>query len=210
MTQARNTPASLPTSESELDRRSIRARTEPMTVTALGDAIYEVETDHETTYLVDLDTRRCSCPDHSFRSVRCKHLRRVAIEITEGRLAPPGFLPAACAVCGEELFAPEDEPGPHYCTVHTLEPGTFVRDRETGDRLLVLTVSDRRADRVRVGESAYSVATYPNNREYDPADPVVGAVYSQSVAMTDSGPEPDTVRVYSFPRSRLERLDEAD
>lgn len=182
-----------------------------MTVTALGDAIYEVETDHEATYLVDLDTRRCSCPDHSFRSVRCKHLRRVAIEITEGRLAPPGTLPAACAVCGEELFVPEESADEsHYCEDHTLEAGAFVRDRETGDRLLVVAVSDRRANRVRIGESAYSVATYPNNREYDPADSVVGAVYSQSVTMTDSGPEPDSLRVYSFPRSRLERLDEAD
>ncbi len=209
MTQARNTPASLPTSESELDRRSIRARTERMIVEALGDALYEIETDGGERYLVDLDSQRCSCPDHTFRSVRCKHLRRVAIEITEGRLAPPGRLPVACATCGEELFVPEEraDAGPHYCEDHALEPGAFVRDRETDDRLLVVTVSDRRADRVRIGESAYSVATYPNNRSYDPTDRVVGAVYPQSVSMADSGPEPDSLRVYSFPRSRLERLD---
>lgn len=178
-----------------------------MTATALGDALYEVETDHETTYLVDLDARRCSCPDYTFRSVRCKHLRRVAIEITEGRLAPPGEIAAGCAICGEELFVDESADGPQYCETHTLEPGAFVRDRETGDRLLVVAVSERRADRVRIGDSAYRVATYPNNREYDPADRVVGAVYPQSVDMTDRGPEPDTLRVYSFPRSRLERID---
>ncbi|MFC6905667.1 SWIM zinc finger family protein [Halalkalicoccus tibetensis] len=209
MTQARHTPASLPSSESELDRRSVRARTERMTTTALGDALYEVATERDERYLVDLDARRCSCPDHAFRDVRCKHLRRVAIEITEGRLAPPGRLPADCAVCGEELFVPEEAVDePHYCEDHALEPGAFVRDRETGDRLLVVHVSDRRADHVGIGKSAYSVATYPTNRSYDPADRVVGAVYPQSVSMTDSGPAPDSLRVYSFPRSRLERLSE--
>lgn len=208
MTQARNTPASLPISEYELDRRSIRARTEPMTVSALGDALYEVQTGHSTNYLVDLRSRRCSCPDYTFRGVRCKHLRRVAIEITEGRTPPPGQLAVGCAVCGEELFVPETEADrPHYCPAHTLSPGAFVRDRETDDRLLVVAVSDRQADQMRIGQSAYSVATYPNNREYDPRDSVVGAVYPQSVTMTDSGPEPDSLRVYSFPRSRLEQLD---
>lgn len=208
MTQARNTPASLPPSEHELDRRSIRARTEPMTVEAIGDTLYEVGTDHEETYLVDLDSRRCSCPDHAFRGVRCKHLRRVAIEITEGRTPPPGQLAVECAVCGTELFVPEDDVNrPHYCVEHRLEPGAFVRDRETGDRLLVVAVSERRADRVRIGELAYSVATYPNNRSYDPAEPVVGAVYPQSVEVTDSGPNPDALRVYSFPHARLERLE---
>ncbi|WP_066383498.1 SWIM zinc finger family protein [Halalkalicoccus paucihalophilus] len=207
MTQAENTPASLPTSEHELDRRSIRARTEPMAVTALGDALYEVETDHDTSYLIDLRSCRCSCPDYVFRSVRCKHLRRVAIEITEGRTPPPGQLAVACAVCGEELFVPEaDADRPQYCGTDALEPGAFVRDRETGDRLLVVAVSDRRADRTEVGRSAYSVATYPNNRSYDPADRVVGAVYPQSIEMTGSGPEPDALRVYSFPHARLERV----
>lgn len=211
MTQARNThasPAPLPAAEADLDRRSIRARTEPMTITALGDAIYEIGTEHGTTYLVDLASNRCSCPDHTYRDVRCKHLRRVAIEITEGRVPPPGKLAVECDVCGEELFVDECtvQEELHYCEAHTLEPGAFVRDRETGDRLLVVHVSDRRADRVRIGESAYSVATYPNNRSYDPTDPVVGAVYPQSVEMTARGPEPDELRVYSFPYSRLERI----
>lgn len=180
-----------------------------MVVEALGDALYEVETDHGTSYLVDLRSRRCSCPDHTFRGVRCKHLRRVAIEITEGRLPAPGQLPVECAVCDEELFVPEEGADrPQYCEDHRLEPGAFVRDRETGNRLLVVAVSDRQADQMRVGQSAYSVATYPNNREYDPRDSVIGAVYPQSISMTDSGPEPDSLRVYSFPRARLERISE--
>lgn len=227
MTHARNTsasPASLSLPESELDRRSVRARTEPMTVEALGDALYEIRTENGSTYLVDLSSRRCSCPDHTFRDVRCKHLRRVAIEITESRVPAPGQVAVDCETCGTELFVSaerssadrsgaqrsrgdEAEAAPDYCRAHDLRPGTVVRDRETGDRLLVVTVSDRRADRVRVGESAYSVATYPNNRGYDPDGPVVGAVYPQSVEIGSRGPEPDELRVYSFPRSRLERVE---
>lgn len=204
-TAASPTRPSIP--ESERDGRSIRARTERMTVTALGDALYEVESESGNTYLVDLSARRCSCPDHAFRGVRCKHLRRVAIEITDGHVPSPGETAVECAICGDELFVDSDSQGPHYCDTHALRPGSTVRDRETGNRLLVVHASDRRADRVRVGDSAYSVATYPNNREYDPADPVVGAVYPQSVAMTDNGPEPASLRVYTFPRSRLEALD---
>lgn len=209
MTQTETTAAS-PTArlESDADRRSVRARTERMTVEALGDALYEVGAESGNAYVVDLDNERCSCPDHAFRGVRCKHLRRVAIEITEGRVPPPGHVAVECVVCGTEAFVPEDEDRPrHYCVDHTLRPGEFVRDRETGDHLLVVHGADRRADRVRVGDSAYSVATYPNNRAYDPTDPVVGAVYPQSVSMTDRGPEPDALRVYTFPRSRLERAD---
>ena len=178
-----------------------------MSVTALGDSLYEIRTENDSTYLVDLADRRCSCPDHSYRDVRCKHLRRVAIEITEGRVPPPGQVAVECAICGTELFADDSEDGPHYCSIHALRPGAFVRDRETGDRLLVVDISDRRADQVRIGESAYSVATYPNNRGYDPNDVVVGAVYPQSVEMTERGPDPNELRVYSFPRSRLERID---
>jgi hypothetical protein len=179
-----------------------------MTVEALGDSLYEVDTDHGVSYLVDLRDRRCSCPDHTFRGVRCKHLRRVAIEITEGRTPPPGQLVVRCTVCSEELFVPEESTDrPQYCVAHRLEPGAFVRDRETGDRLLVVSISERRADRTKVGKSAYSVATYPNNRGYDPDDPVVGAVYPQSVEIGSRGPEPDELRVYSFPRSRLERVE---
>jgi hypothetical protein len=195
-----------------------------MSVEALGDALYEIETEDGTRYLVDLASRRCSCPDHTYRDVRCKHLRRVAIEITEGRVPPPGRVAVECSICGEELFVDgaelrsadrsserrsrenAAEEGPYYCPAHTLGPGAVVRDRETGDRLLVVSVSDRRADHVRVGESAYSVATYPNNRAYDPTDPVVGAVYPQSVEIGSRGPEPRELRVYSFPRSRLERV----
>jgi hypothetical protein len=60
-----------------------------MAVRPLGDGRYTVESERGATYVVDLDARRCSCPDHEIRGVRCKHMRRVAIEITEGRLPAP-------------------------------------------------------------------------------------------------------------------------
>jgi len=73
-----------------LDARSARAWTEAMAVRALPDGRYAVESEGGATYVVDLDAGRCSCPDHEIRGTRCKHMRRVAIEITEGRIpAPP-------------------------------------------------------------------------------------------------------------------------
>ena len=72
-----------------LEDRSARAWTEPMAVRPLGDGRYVVESGSGGTYVVDLDRGRCSCPDHEIRGARCKHMRRVAIEITEGRVPTP-------------------------------------------------------------------------------------------------------------------------
>ena len=72
-----------------LEDRSARAWTEPMAVRPLGDGRYVVETARDATYVVDIEEARCSCPDHEIRGARCKHLRRVAIEITAGRLPTP-------------------------------------------------------------------------------------------------------------------------
>jgi len=72
-----------------LEDRSARAWTEAMAVRLLPDGRYAVESERGATYVVDLDARRCSCPDHEIRGVRCKHMRRVAIEITAGRLPTP-------------------------------------------------------------------------------------------------------------------------
>ena len=75
-----------PTTDDE-DRAS-RARTEPMTVRPLRDGRYVVETEGGT-YVVDLDARECTCPDHAVRGATCKHLRRVAIDVTEDRVPAP-------------------------------------------------------------------------------------------------------------------------
>ncbi|WP_121821010.1 SWIM zinc finger family protein [Halostella salina] len=211
MTQSELTAASSKTTlpvprGTELDERSRRARTEPMSVTAYGTDLYEVESASGETYHVNLPAGRCTCPDHAFRGARCKHVRRVAIEVNEGRVPPPGTVAAACATCGATTFVPTDAPGPHFCADHRIRVGDRVRDRETGDRLQVVAVSDRRADEVAIDRSVHTVADYPTNRDYPADDPVVGVVYPQSVRIGADGPTRETLRVYSFPRTRLERM----
>ena len=51
------------------------------------------------------------------RGVRCKHLRRVAIEINEGRVPPPGKEAVECARCQSVIFVDEKTAaaGPHFC-----------------------------------------------------------------------------------------------
>lgn len=191
----------------ELADRSMRARTEPMAVTAFGTNAYEVATE-SGTYMVDLGAARCTCPDHRFRGARCKHLRRVAIEINEGRVPPPGHVAVECRDCDREVFVPSDRArdGPHYCRVHRVTPGDAVRDRETGHRLVVVAGPARRADEVEIPGTDSTVADYPSNEGYDPAEPVVGAVYPRA-RVTAEGVHPDELRVYAFPRSRLVRVD---
>lgn len=186
----------------ELDARSRRAREEPMAVTAFGTSLYEVESASGETYTVDIDSCRCTCPDHMFRNARCKHLRRVAIEITERRVPPPGYVVDHCTVCGDLLHVERDAPEPRLCSEHELRPGTLVRDREQGGQLLVVGRSDRRADETIV-EGSHTVADHHSNAAYPEDDPIVLAVYPGSLRMTRDGPVPPSLRVYSFPRSRL-------
>ncbi|NGM68797.1 SWIM zinc finger family protein [Natronolimnobius sp. AArcel1] len=197
-------PLPVPT-PSHLEERSRRARTEAMSVLALGDGLYEVESASDSTYLVDLEAGRCTCPDHIFRGVRCKHIRRVAIEITEGRTPPPGNIAVECHDCGAFVFVAEDDPAPHYCAEHTLWPGDTVHDRETGDRLTVVDVSEYRADAVRIAAADCTVAEYATNSEYEPDVPVVGAIYPHA-SVRSNGVVPASLRVYVFPRTRLERV----
>ncbi|GAB7019165.1 hypothetical protein JCM18750_20260 [Halostagnicola bangensis] len=180
-----------------------------MSVLALGDGLYEVESESENTYLIDLKAGRCTCPDHVFRNVRCKHIRRVAIEITAGRVPPLGQIAVECTDCGESIFVDEDEGGPFYCERHRIYPGVTVRDRETNDRLTVVGVSNLRADYVRIPDAGSTVAEYGTNEEYDPDTPVVGAVYPHAT-VARNGVVPDSLKVYVFPRTRLERVTDAD
>ncbi len=175
-----------------------------MSVLPLGDGLYEVESASGHTYLVDLEGGRCTCPDHVFREARCKHIRRIAIEITEGRTPPPGEIAVSCEECGETIFVDEDDNEPFYCGAHTIWPGDTVIDRETGDRLTVVDVSDLRADAVEIGAADTTVAEYATNERYDPDVPVVGAVYPHATVATN-GVVPKSLRVYVFPRTRLEK-----
>lgn len=166
-----------------------------MAVRRLPDGRYAVESGSGATYVVDLEGGRCTCPDHEIRGARCKHLRRVAIEITRGRVpAPDDSL--ACAVCG----TPAATEAPPLCGDCRLEPGDLATDRETGQRVLVVGITDRRADETPVPEHGHAVAEHPTNRNYDPGAPVVEAVYVEAL---DGDRSP---KRYAFPITRLERV----
>lgn len=66
------------------DARDARALTEYLTVLpetgrARGaEDLFLVVSQSGSEYLVDAREGRCTCPDHEYRGVRCKHLRRVA------------------------------------------------------------------------------------------------------------------------------------
>ncbi|WP_109745704.1 SWIM zinc finger family protein [Salinigranum rubrum] len=204
MTHPAHTPASQHTQHTRLPPagatgRALRARTEPMTVRPLRDRRYVVETEGGT-YVVDLDRRTCTCPDHAIRGSRCKHLRRVAIEVTERRVPAPDERPSVCAVCGREAFVPFDSTGAQLCDRHAHRPGDVVTDRETGSALLVVGVTTERADAVETQEGRF-VADYESNRHYGGHEPVVDAVY-----LEDDEPR----KRYRFPASRLRAESEGD
>jgi hypothetical protein len=170
-----------------------------MAVRPLRDGRYAVETDGGT-YVVDLETHDCTCPDRRIRGARCKHARRVALEVAAGRVPPPGERTAACAVCGGRTFVPTTATRPALCDRHAIRPGTVVCDRETGDRLLVVAATGERADRVETDEGRL-VADYPSNADYGAHEPVFRAVYLDSLRRDGD------CRTYAFPASRLRRRD---
>jgi SWIM zinc finger. len=71
-----------------LDDRGRRAREMRAAVEHRGGPLYEVRSGDDE-YRVDLADGTCECPDYTHREVRCKHLRRVAIEVTDGEVPPP-------------------------------------------------------------------------------------------------------------------------
>ncbi|MBV0902429.1 SWIM zinc finger family protein [Haloarcula salina] len=185
-----------------LPDRAARAWTERMAVSPREGSTYAVTTESGHTYLVDVKRRSCSCPDNRIRGERCKHLRRVAIEITARRVAPPGKQRATCDACGTVTFVAEDAPTPHLCERCRLTPGDVARDRETGDRLVVVRVTDERASERVVEATGETVAAYDTNDGYPADDFVVEAAYLSDAVRADDP------RRYAFPRSRLERTDE--
>ena len=181
-----------------LSDRGIRAWTERMAVHPL-DGMYVVESGG--TYVVDPVAGTCTCPDHEVRGETCKHLRRVAIEITARRVPPPGKHRERCRHCGAETFVRDDADPPALCPACRVEPGDIVVDRENGDRLVVVDVTDERADEVEVPDLGTTVAAYPTNEGYPNDDVVVAAVY-----LADATRRDDPTR-YRFPLSRLEATD---
>jgi len=186
--------------EADADDRSARAAAEAMTVRPLRDRRYVVETDGGT-YVVALDAGTCTCPDHAIRGFRCKHLRRVAMEVTAGSVPAPDERVGACAVCGAETFVPLDDPGSHLCSRHAFDPGDVVRDRESDERLVVVDVTTDRADAYRT-EADRTVDGYATNAAYGAHEPVVEAVYVDAVR---PGRGLSDCERYAFPASRLVR-----
>jgi hypothetical protein len=184
-----------------LSDRGTRAWTEQMAVRPL-DGTYLVDSESGATYVVDPGAGTCTCPDQQVRGETCKHLRRVAIEITVGRVPPPGKRRGTCAACGREAFVPRGETPP-LCPTCRLESGDVVLDRERDDRLVVVRVTDDQADEVTIPETETTVAAYHTNEDYPGDDPVVEAVYLSSLDRDD-----DPVR-YRFPLSRLRPADDA-
>lgn len=174
-----------------------------MTVRRLRDDRYVVETEGGT-YVVDLDESTCTCPDHAIRGARCKHLRRVAIEVTEGWMPAPGMRESACAVCGERLFVPRAAAGPHLCADDRVVPGDLVRDRETGKVLVVAGEANGRADATETDEGRV-VSDYETNAAYGGHEPVLPAVYLESVDRLGRDGLAGLPR-YWFPASRLVAL----
>ena len=199
----RSTRRPLAPDTSRLGGRAARAWIEPMAVRPLGRGRYAVESGSGETYLVDILASECSCPDHEIRGERCKHLRRVAIEITERRVAPPGRRHADCTVCRRPSFVPES--GLAVCSDCRLDRGDIAVDRETGDRVVVYRMTDDTAADRYVEAAGCTVADYPKNDGYPTDDPVVEVVYPFSGDAHDGLDERPR---YAFPRSRLERRDE--
>ncbi len=175
-----------------------------MAVRPLGDGRYAVDSQSGATYVVDLPDGSCTCPDNQIRHNRCKHIRRVGIEITTRRVPAPGKESVSCDACGIETFVPETEEEPHLCAACRLENGDVVRDREADDRLVVVRVTPERADEVVIEGVGETVADYATNADYPDDDLVVEVVYLSDLARAESP------RRYSFPLSRLERVDDAE
>lgn len=196
MTSTQTQRSALAPDPQSLSDRGRRAWLEEMAVRPLGTE-YAVDSTSEFTYIVDLANRECTCPDHKYRGQLCKHLRRVAIEITLGRVPPPGRRWADCVVCGTDTVVEFDDRNPALCSFCDYEPGEILEDRNTGDKVMVLRVTDRRADEVSVPTTGQTVAEYSTNEGYPDDDLVVEVVY-----LTQAGtPNPTQ---YSFPHSRLQ------
>ena len=61
--------------------RDRRAATEYLTSVEFVPDMYHVYSQAGTEYTIDLRTASCTCPDAEYRSARCKHVRRVEMEV---------------------------------------------------------------------------------------------------------------------------------
>lgn len=175
-----------------------------MAVKPFGGA-YLVDAEDEGTQFVRLGDGACSCGGGDGDD-RCKHLRRVAIEINLGRVPPPSGRSISCQGCASAVDVSVADDPPHLCPDCAVAPGDLVVDRE-GDAstpLLVVSGPGLPAEDVTVPGTDVTVAAYDCNDEYRARAPVVEAVFPQSVS-TDRPP-----RRYLFPVPRLAKPDSLD
>jgi hypothetical protein len=185
--------------------RAERARDERMHVEATGSGRYEVTGESGATYEVDLAAGRCACPDHQFRGVRCKHLRRTEMEVTAGTVPAPGERATACANCGVSIHVDETLGDPVYCEECTLDPGDFAVDRETDTLVVVVETTGERADEVEIPSRGWTVAEHYSNEHYDAGDVVVDVLYPLDRDATADQVAARPPQRYAFPRGRLRR-----
>lgn len=172
-----------------------------MTLRPLWDGRLVVETDGGT-YVVDSAHERCTCPDHAIRGVRCKHLRRVAIDAAAGYIPPEGMREGVCAICGQPQYVGIDQ-STALCQTHSFERGELVVDRETGVLLVVVEQTTTRTDRSRTDDGRL-IADVETNENYGGHEPVIEAVYASALASAPTGQSP---KRYGFPASRLVHTD---
>lgn len=178
-----------------------------MAVRPLRDGRYVVETEGGT-YVADVETGTCTCPDNAIRGAQCKHLRCVAIEITERLVPAPGERASVCAVCGRRTFVPRFDRAPALCARHDRAPGDLVRDRETQSLLVVVRATGERADESVTADGTV-VADYETNANYGRHEPVFEAVYVDSVPLSGGVADLSGRKRYRFPASRLRPVESA-
>jgi len=77
--------------DTDLDPRTRRAIKEQMDVLFVGIGTYVVHSESGSRYEIDIFDNSCTCPDwqDSTTTARCKHIRRVDMEIDAGTVPRP-------------------------------------------------------------------------------------------------------------------------
>lgn len=66
--------------EQGFDERAYRAATEYILCVYDAPGMYYVYSQDGEEYVVDVQQGVCECPDHEYRGVECKHIKRVNME----------------------------------------------------------------------------------------------------------------------------------
>lgn len=114
----------------DIENRDARALTQYLTVIPIeGTGMYEVTSESGREYIVDLQETRCTCKDHEFRRVRCKHIRRVEFETGAREL--PAWINEDALPCDFRAHVDADDDDPDAsgaCAVAT--DGGLVAEEE--------------------------------------------------------------------------------